>query len=108
MSGLEAISWIEQSLLTKYFFYLIWNVLLVTVFARAIIFDVLQNPSKIIELLGSLLPKSSTIITQYVMLYALLIYPAQLLLAGPVVVTWLLRAIHPFKSTPRLYSAARK
>ncbi|KAI8906749.1 hypothetical protein EDD86DRAFT_192935 [Gorgonomyces haynaldii] len=104
--GLETISWIETSLLSKYFFYQLWNVLFVTVFARTLIYDILQNPASIIETLGQMLPKSSTTITNYVILQGTAILPAQLLLAGPLILTWMSRFISFTKSTPREVSDA--
>eukprot|EP00842_Homolaphlyctis_polyrhiza_P004161 jgi/Hompol1/4746/HPOL_000503-RA len=55
--GLEATSWIEISLLSKYFFYQLWNILFVTVFASTFVYDILPNPQKVIELLGQMMPK---------------------------------------------------
>ena len=104
--GLEAISWIELSLLSKYFFHQLWNVLFVAVFARTLIYDILQNPPQLIDTLGQMLPKSSTTIANYVILQGTAIYPAQLLLAGPLVLTWLSRFVSWTKSTPRQISDA--
>ncbi|KAI8927497.1 hypothetical protein BC831DRAFT_452160 [Entophlyctis helioformis] len=102
--GLEAESWIEMSLLTKYFFYQLWNVLFVTVFARTLLYEIIPNPQKVIELLGQMVPKASTPLINYVILQGTAVYPAQLLLAAPLVMTWISRLWS--RSTPRQLSDA--
>jgi hypothetical protein len=104
MQGLEAVSWIENSLLSKYFFYILWNVLFVTVFARTLIYDVLQNPSKVISLLGSMLPKSSVSMINYISLQAFVIFPFELLLLSSLCFTWIRRIFK--QHTPRETSTA--
>lgn len=80
--------------------------LFVTVFARTLIFDILQKPAELIELLGKMLPKSSTTISNYVILQAFVIYPAQMLLAGPIILTWIGRLYSWNQNTPRKISDA--
>ncbi|KAH6575142.1 hypothetical protein BASA50_005313 [Batrachochytrium salamandrivorans] len=104
--GLEAASWIEMSLLTKYFFYQLWNILFVTVFARTLVYEIIPNPQKVIELLGQMVPKASTTLVNYVILQAAAVYPAQLLLAAPLIVTWISRFSPWSRNTPRQISDA--
>ncbi|KAJ8328094.1 hypothetical protein QVD99_000614 [Batrachochytrium dendrobatidis] len=104
--GLEAASWIEMSLLTKYFFYQLWNILFVTVFARTLVYEIIPNPQKVIELLGQMVPKASTTLINYVMLQGAAVYPAQLLLAAPLILTWVSRFSPWSRDTPRQVSNA--
>jgi hypothetical protein len=102
--GLEAESWIQLSLLSKYFFYLFWNVIFVIPFASTVLYKILLNPQKVIEKLGEMLPKSSTTMINYTILQAFGVFPAQLLLAAPLIMTWTARVWS--KSTPRQTSNA--
>jgi hypothetical protein len=99
--GLEAESWIQESLLRKYFYYLIWNVVFVIPLSSSVLYTIIFNPQEIIEKLGQMLPKSSRTMINYMMLQGLLVYPAQLLLAGPLIMNWFLKK---FRVTPRQWS----
>lgn len=102
--GLEAESWIQFSLLSKYFYYMIWNVVFVIPLANTLVWKILINPQSIIERLGEMLPKASTTLLNYIILQGLSIFPAQLLLASPLFFTWLTRLFS--NSTPRQISNA--
>nr|KAJ3423210.1 hypothetical protein HK105_000364 [Polyrhizophydium stewartii] len=106
IQGIEASSWIEMSLLTKYFSYQLWNILFLTVFARTFVYEIIPNPQMVIELLGQMVPKSSTTLINYVILQAAAVYPAQLLLVAPLILTWLSRFSPLSRSTPRQTSDA--
>jgi len=84
MQGLETESLIEMSVLSKYFFYQLWNVVFVQGGARAFIYDLILNPLKVMDMVHS---SSSTLII-YVVFQAMAVYPAQLLLITPLL-TWL-------------------
>ncbi|KAI8822106.1 uncharacterized protein EV422DRAFT_417220 [Fimicolochytrium jonesii] len=110
VQGLEAQSWIDASVLSKYFFYQIWNILFVQTVATKIWqtrYDIIRHgPGEIIDILGSLVPSGSSVQINYVMLLATAAYPAQLLLVGPLILTWLYRALSWRQSTPRQISDA--
>ncbi|KAJ3392635.1 hypothetical protein HDU92_008269 [Lobulomyces angularis] len=111
MQGFEARSWIEMSLLSKYFFFLFWNIFFVVVTSTTAIkgkFSDVESPDKIIKLLGNSLPRSSTYFVNYAMLQAFASFPAQLLLLGPLFLTWVYRIIPWIKgtTTPREISEA--
>lgn len=107
MQGLEAYSKIEMSVLSKYycriafflhsryFFYQLWNILFVVVVSSTVyksIFEI-QTPRDVIEILGNSLPQASSTLINYTMLCALAVYPAQLLLVGPFILSWLYRIV---------------
>ncbi|KAJ3029460.1 hypothetical protein HK097_005786, partial [Rhizophlyctis rosea] len=77
IQGLEAYSWIDMSVLSK-------------------------KP----ELVQRIRPQYSPFAINYVMLQATAVYPAQLLLAGPLILTWLTRLAPWKRSTPRQLSDA--
>ncbi|KAJ3312309.1 hypothetical protein HDV04_003202 [Boothiomyces sp. JEL0838] len=61
LQGIEAESWIQLSMLSKYFFYQLWNVIIVIPFASTFLDEIiLWNPQKLLEKLGQMLPKKST------------------------------------------------
>jgi hypothetical protein len=99
--GLEAESWIQQALLKKYFFYLIWNVVFVIPLSSTVVYTIIFNPQEIIATLGQMLPKASKTMINYIILQGFAIYPAQLLLAGPLILNWFFRK---FRITPRQWS----
>ncbi|TPX70665.1 hypothetical protein SpCBS45565_g01605 [Spizellomyces sp. 'palustris'] len=108
--GLEAQSWIDASVLSKYFFYQLWNILLVQTVASKVwqsVYDIIRHgPGEIIDALGSLVPSAAPLQINYVMLQATAVYPAQLLLVGPLILTWLTRMVPWSRSTPRQVSDA--
>jgi hypothetical protein len=94
LQGLEAESWIQVSLLSKYFYYQIWNVIIVIPLANTLVWKILVNPQKIIERLGEMLPKASTTLLNLIILQGLAVFPAQLLLASPLFFTSLIRLFY--------------
>lgn len=101
MQGLEARSWIEMSVLSKYFFYQLWNILFVLV--SSTVWQNVKTPRDVVEIIGDSLPVFSPTLINYTMLQAFASYPAQLLLVGPLLLTWITRMTQ-FRSTPRLDS----
>ncbi|KAI8845420.1 radial spoke protein 3-domain-containing protein [Chytridium lagenaria] len=88
LQGMEALSWIEMSVFSKYFFYIIYNILLYVV--GRTLWDILDktdlNFNTVIQILGDTMPK--------------------LVLAGPVLLTWLLRLAPWSRTSPRDVSDA--
>ncbi|RIA89933.1 hypothetical protein C1645_771079 [Glomus cerebriforme] len=69
--GIVTNSGVDLSLQSKYFFYLVMNVLLVTSFANGIfnsLPDLINSPTKIVEILANNLPRASTFFLTYVLL----------------------------------------
>ncbi|KAI9095193.1 hypothetical protein DFS34DRAFT_188376 [Phlyctochytrium arcticum] len=110
IQGLEAQSWIDASVLSKYFFYQLWNILLVQTIASKVwqsLVDIIRHgPGVIIDALGNLVPSAAPLQINYVMLQATAVYPAQLLLVGPLLLTGLFRIAPWARSTPRQTSDA--
>ncbi|KAI8922345.1 hypothetical protein DFJ77DRAFT_495618 [Powellomyces hirtus] len=108
--GLEAQSWIDASVLSKYFFYQIWNILFVQTVAHQIWergSEIIRlGPGEIIDMLGRSVPRAAPAQINYVMLQATAVYPAQLLLVGPLIITWITRLASWSRSTPRQVSDA--
>ncbi|KAJ3156813.1 hypothetical protein HDU86_003579 [Geranomyces michiganensis] len=108
--GLEAQSWIDASVLSKYFFYQIWNILFVQTVAHQLWesrYDIIRSgPGEIVDALGLLIPRAASVQINYVMLQATAVYPAQLLLVGPLIITWLTRFLSLRRATPREVSDA--
>ena len=63
LQGLEAESWIQASLLSKYFNYQIWNVIFVIPLANTLVWKILVNPQKVIERLGEMVKSPSSLST---------------------------------------------
>ncbi|KAJ3085002.1 hypothetical protein HK102_000404, partial [Quaeritorhiza haematococci] len=109
LQGLEAQSWIEMSVMSKYFFYQLWNILFVVVVSSTVIKSAgwpIQTPRDVIEILGNSLPQESPTLINYTILIAFASYPAQLLCAGPLLLTWIIR-LSPWSSlSPRSVSSA--
>lgn len=73
---------------------------------RAVLYELILNPRQFIEVLGQMVPKASPTLINYVMLQATAVYPAQLLLVGPLVLTWLTRLAPWSDASPRQKSDA--
>ena len=101
--GLEAESWIQGALLSKYFFYLIWNVIIIIPASRSVL-TVIVNPKEIIERMGEMLPKAAVTMVNYISLQGLVLFPFQMLLAVPIFYSWIVKKW--FKGTPRRISYA--
>ncbi|KAJ1558687.1 hypothetical protein HK096_007310 [Nowakowskiella sp. JEL0078] len=112
LQGLEAESWIEMGVLSKYFFYQFFNYFLLPVTAGTVlnlmakIPILIETPGKIIEILGKGVVARAPQLVNYVMILGLASNPATLLLVAPLVLTWVFR-LSPFvKSSPRAASDA--
>ncbi|KAJ3399596.1 hypothetical protein HDV05_001688, partial [Chytridiales sp. JEL 0842] len=103
---IEAESWIEMSVLSKYFFYQIFNILLFLVGNTIWQAINLSQIANIIDILGDTLPKTSPSMMGYIILQALAVNPAQLLVAGPLALTWLTRLAPWSRNSPRDISDA--
>ena len=101
--GLEAESWIQNALLAKYFFYLIWNVVIIIPASRSVV-TVIVNPKEIIERMGEMLPKAAVTLINYISLQGLVLFPFQILLAFPILYSWVVKKW--FRGTPRRLSYA--
>jgi hypothetical protein len=97
-----------MSVMSKYFFYQLWNILLIVVSSTAYktAAGPIQSPRDVIEVLGNSLPKESPTLINYAMIQALVTFPAQLLLVAPLLYTWFIRFISRSKATPRQKSDA--
>ena len=104
LQGLEANSWVDLSLMSKYFFYLLWNVIIVIPLADTLIWKILMNPQEVIERLGEMLPKASITMLNLIILQGFAVFPAQLLLVAPLFLTWIGRIFG--SGTPRHVSGA--
>ena len=101
--GLEALSWIQNALLSKYFFYLIWNVIIIIPASRSVL-TIIVNPKEIIERMGEMLPKAAVTMVNYISLQGCVMFPFQILLAFPIFYSWMVKKW--FKGTPRRISFA--
>ncbi|KAJ3333288.1 hypothetical protein HDU76_009775 [Blyttiomyces sp. JEL0837] len=103
MQGLEAQSWIEMSVFSKYFFFLTFNVLLFVVGQTIWASLKIENVSveQVLKVIGNSMPKSSSSMIGYVMIQALAILPGQLLLIGPILLTWIFRLSPWSRTSPR-------
>ncbi|KAI8809790.1 hypothetical protein BJ742DRAFT_708380 [Cladochytrium replicatum] len=106
LQGLEAVSWIEMSVLSKYSFYQVWNIFFVPVASNSVIAELIKNPGSVIELLGRGVIRMAMPLINYVMLLGLVVYPAMLLLVFPLAMTWMMRALPWSGFTPRAVSDA--
>ncbi|KAJ3099216.1 hypothetical protein HK100_004935, partial [Physocladia obscura] len=103
LQGLEAISWIEQAVFSKYYTHQIFNILLYI--AGLTIWRQWFNPNgenrTPLDIVGDLMPKSSSQIIAYVLIQTFAISPAQLLNVGPLVFTWIIRNSPWSRNSPR-------
>ncbi|KAK9768857.1 phosphate metabolism protein 7 [Basidiobolus ranarum] len=100
--GLVRDSDIQISVMNKYFFFLIVNVLLVTTLASGIfkvLHNMINNPSSIVKRLAESLPSASTFFMTYVMLNGISGGAKELLQAVPFVLRFVLTFLLP--KTPR-------
>ncbi|ORZ21490.1 hypothetical protein BCR42DRAFT_407637 [Absidia repens] len=108
VQGLRARSAVSESTLSKYFFFLIFNVLLVfTIVSTAINTVVLlfERPTEIARILATSLPKVSPFFINYTILQGLLLMPLNLLLLGSLIVRGF--TIYFLAKTPREHANAR-
>ncbi|TPX50045.1 hypothetical protein SeMB42_g02206 [Synchytrium endobioticum] len=109
--GLEALSWIEQSVLSKYHFYQVTNVVVIFTIARSVwsaisIFDVIQQPGLLLNILADSMPRMASFYVNYVIFQTFAVFPAQLLLLGPLFWTWAGRLAPWTRQSPRDVSDA--
>ncbi|CAO3588215.1 unnamed protein product [Absidia cylindrospora] len=108
IQGLRARSAVTESTLSKYFFFLIFNVLLVfTIVSTAIntVVLLLERPTEIARILATSLPKVSPFFINYTILQGLLLMPLNLLLLGSLIVRGF--SIYFLAKTPREHANAR-
>ncbi|KAI8331578.1 hypothetical protein BC941DRAFT_474913 [Chlamydoabsidia padenii] len=108
LQGLRSRSAVSESTLSKYFFFLIFNVLLVfTLVSTAIntIVIVIQQPTEIARILATSLPKVSPFFINYTILHGILLMPLKLLLLGSLIVRGF--SIYVLAKTPREHGSAR-
>lgn len=105
LQGFEAKSWIETSLLSKYFFYQIYNIIIVQTIASSLWSGdegVLgASLSGIMEALGNLVPANSPQFAKYVALHSFVVFPSELLTADSVEFSVLLNLTRLTTITPR-------
>ncbi|ORX48148.1 DUF221-domain-containing protein [Piromyces finnis] len=108
LQGIETYSWIEQSLLSKYFFYQLFNILLIFTVVGTIfntISEILNDPKSIITIVAEQFPKVSPFFMNYVILQGFLCLPIQLINPGSFIMNFVLRLLK-ICQTPREYSNA--
>ncbi|KAI9500036.1 hypothetical protein BX070DRAFT_231107 [Coemansia spiralis] len=87
VSGIQSRSRIQKSVLQRYFFFLIANVLLIFTVSRTILTDYrkwLENPAQIPRLFATNLPGAAPFFINYIILYGIGYYPIQLLQLGSI------------------------
>ncbi|KAJ3205328.1 hypothetical protein HDU82_005267 [Entophlyctis luteolus] len=103
LQGFETVSWIEQAVFSKYYTHQIFNILLYI--AGLTIWRQLLDPSTSdktpLDIVGDLMPKSSSQIIAYVLIHAFALAPAQLLHVGPLCYTWMVRTSPWSHHSPR-------
>ncbi|CAG8567760.1 9302_t:CDS:10 [Ambispora leptoticha] len=105
--GLQARSYVELSTLSKFFFFLLVNVLLIFTIAGTIfksLEDIITEPTKVAKILATTLPTVAPFFVNFVILEGIGIYPLQLLQFGDVVSTLMKRLF--IAKTPRQYAEA--
>ncbi|ORX83949.1 DUF221-domain-containing protein [Anaeromyces robustus] len=108
LQGIETFSWIEQSLLSKYFFYQLFNIMLIFTVVGTIfntITDILNDPKSIMTILAEQFPKVSPFFMNYVILQGFLCLQIQLINPGSFLLNFILR-FFKFCKTPREFSNA--
>ncbi|ORZ21529.1 hypothetical protein BCR42DRAFT_488586 [Absidia repens] len=108
LQGLRARSAVSESTLSKYFFFLIFNVLLVfTLISTAIntVVILVKQPTEVARILATSLPKVSPFFINYTILHGLLLMPLKLLLLGSLIVRGF--SIWFYAKTPREHANAR-
>ncbi|CAO3630309.1 unnamed protein product [Cunninghamella blakesleeana] len=106
VQGLRARSAIAESTLSKYFFFLIYNVLIVfTVsFSLSAMIDIINKPVDTINALAVKLPAVSSFFINYTIMQGFLLMPLNLLLLGSLIVRGF--SVY-FSRSPREHASAR-
>ncbi|KAJ1822666.1 hypothetical protein LPJ56_000654 [Coemansia sp. RSA 2599] len=87
VSGIQSRSGIQKSVLKRYFWFLIVNVLLIFTVSRTMLTDYekwIENPALIPKLFATQLPMAAPFFMDYIILYGLGYYPIQLLQLGSI------------------------
>ncbi|KAJ3409142.1 hypothetical protein HDU80_002772 [Chytriomyces hyalinus] len=103
LQGLEAESWIEQAVFSKYYTYQVLNLLLYIAgltFWRQLLGHG-EKKSSPLDVVGDFMPKASSPIICYVIIQTFAIAPAQLLHVGPLILTWIYRNSPWSRNSPR-------
>ncbi|ORX53130.1 DUF221-domain-containing protein [Hesseltinella vesiculosa] len=105
IEGFPTRSEAEESTFSKYFFFLLVNVLLIFSISSALfktLTDILEDPTELANILATTLPQVSPFFVNYTIIHGFLMLPFQLLLTGPVILQ-LFHRIFTCK-TPRDYA----
>ncbi|KAI9288206.1 hypothetical protein BC943DRAFT_318002 [Umbelopsis sp. AD052] len=108
LQGISSRSDLADATLSKYFFFLLVNVLLVFTFFSSLgktIQNIITNPSSIASLLASSLPQVAPFFVNYVILKGIMLTPLELLLIGSIFVRGFNYSF--LCKTPRDYAEAR-
>ncbi|KAJ1753563.1 hypothetical protein LPJ78_000127 [Coemansia sp. RSA 989] len=87
LEGIRSRSAIQESVVRRYYLFLLSNVLLIFTISRAVLADYskwVENPALIPRLLATRLPTAAPFFLDYVILFALAYYPVQLLQFGSI------------------------
>ncbi|KAJ1666685.1 hypothetical protein EV178_002116 [Coemansia sp. RSA 1646] len=106
LSGIQSRSGIQRSVLQRYFFFLVANVLLIFTVFRTLLTDYkrwVEDPAQIPILFAKNLPGAAPFFINYIVLYGLGYYPVQLLQLGSISVAVLRRIVC---RTPRQFATA--
>ncbi|KAI8581589.1 hypothetical protein K450DRAFT_232048 [Umbelopsis ramanniana AG] len=108
LQGISSRSDLADATLSKYFFFLLLNVLLVFTFFSSLgktIQSIIMNPSSVANLLASSLPQVAPFFVNYVILKGIMLTPLELLLIGSIFVRGFNYLF--LCKTPRDYAEAR-
>ncbi|KAG2178083.1 hypothetical protein INT43_003336 [Umbelopsis isabellina] len=108
LQGISSRSALAEATLSKFFFFQIFNVLLVFTIASTLsktLQDIIQNPSAVANLLATTLPQVAPFFINYVILQGILLMPLNLLLIGALIVRGFNYLF--LCKTPRDYAEAR-
>ncbi|KAJ2547348.1 hypothetical protein EV175_005256 [Coemansia sp. RSA 1933] len=106
LAGIQSRSSIQRSVLNRYFFFLVANVLLIFTVFRTLLTDYrrwVEDPAQIPILFAKNLPGAAPFFINYIVLYGLGYYPLQLLQLGSISVAVLRRLVC---RTPRQFATA--
>ncbi|KAJ1801748.1 hypothetical protein LPJ59_000039 [Coemansia sp. RSA 2399] len=106
LSGIQSRSGIQRSVLSRYFFFLVANVLLIFTVFRTLLTDYrrwVEDPGQIPILFTKNLPGAAPFFINYIVLYGFGYYPIQLLQLGSISVAVLRRIVC---RTPRQFATA--
>ncbi|KAJ2064085.1 phosphate metabolism protein 7 [Coemansia sp. S146] len=109
LEGTPRVSEVNLRLLHRFFFFQVWNVYLVMIFSTAILTvatDALKDPSMILKLIPTNVPKSATPVLVYVLLLAFTGAAKEILQIARLVLRYVLPLL--FAKTPRAISNAEK